>query len=540
MNEQIMEVQSGTPDAPAEPPKKAPKLPKPKKRRRWVRRLAVLAVLALIGAGVYRILGAPKVPQPSAGYQVEQAARRDIQVTVSGSATLEPADAYNVNALVTGEIISSPFEELDNVKEGDLLYAIDAGSAQDSINSAAISLQQEELNYQRAVDAKTPRTSIGGTISEVYVKNGDSVNAGDKLAKIVSSTDIVADFLFTYVDPSEFHAGQSATVFINGFAGSVQGTVESVSDSTTVTSNGKESCTVRVRIANPGTLTDAGSYTAQAVIGSYTSYGNAALSMGGSTVVCADGSGTVSGFSKLPGSTVAQGEALCTLSSDALDQQIEDARLSIQSARLRQSSARDSLDGYRITSPISGTVIQKNFKAGDKVDGVTSGTLAVVYDLSYLKMDMNVNELDIGKVKVEQTVELTAAALPGQTFTGRVDKVSIAGVTKDNFTTYPVTIVVEDYGDLRPGMNVSATIIGETAGNVLCVPVEAVSRGNTVTVPGEGALTEDGAAVLDATKLEERTVSIGRSDSQYIEILDGLEDGDAVVVQDPAAAAMGG
>ena len=174
------------------------------------------------------------------------------------------------------------------------------------------------------------------------------------------------------------------------------------------------------------------------------------------------------------------------------------------------------------------------------MDGVTSGTLAVVYDLSYLKMDMNVNELDIGKVKVGQTVELTAAALPGQTFTGRVDKVSIAGVTKDNFTTYPVTIVVEDYGDLRPGMNVSATIIGETAGNVLCVPVEAVSRGNTVTVPGEGALTEDGAAVLDATKLEERTVSIGRSDSRYIEILDGLEDGDAVVVQDPAAAAMGG
>ena len=107
MNEQIMEVQSGTPDAPAEPPKKAPK---PKKRRRWVRRLAVLAVLALIGAGAYRILSAPKVLQPSAGYQVEQAARRDIQVTVSGSATLEPADAYNVNALVTGEIISSPFE----------------------------------------------------------------------------------------------------------------------------------------------------------------------------------------------------------------------------------------------------------------------------------------------------------------------------------------------------------------------------------------------------------------------------------------------
>ena len=123
----------------------------------------------------------------------------------------------------------------------------------------------------------------------------------------MSSTDIVADFLFTYVDPSEFHAGQSATVFINGFAGSVQGTVESVSDSTTVTSNGKESCTVRVRIANPGTLTDAGSYTAQAVIGSYTSYGNAAINLPASATVYAAGSGSVSGFDKLMGSTVKKG-----------------------------------------------------------------------------------------------------------------------------------------------------------------------------------------------------------------------------------------
>ena len=73
------------------------------------------------------------------------------------------------------------------------------------------------------------------------------------------------------------------------------------------------------------------------------------------------------------------------------------------------------------------------FKAGDKVDGASSGTLAVIYDLSSLKMEMNVNELDIGKVRPGQTVEITAAALPGQTFRGVVDRVSINGTTTNGF-----------------------------------------------------------------------------------------------------------
>lgn len=188
------------------------------------------------------------------------------------------------------------------------------------------------------------------------------------------------------------------------------------------------------------------------------------------------------------------------------------------------------MDDYTIRSPIAGTVIEKNCKAGDKVDGASSGTLAVIYDLSYLKMEMNVNELDIGKVRPGQTVEITAAALPGQTFTGTVERVSVNGTTTSGFTTYPVTIVLEEYGDLKPGMNVSATILGDTAKHVLAVPVAAVNRGNTVLVAGAGALGEDGTTVVDLSKAEERPVTLGRSDAEYIEITEGLTAGDTVLV----------
>lgn len=112
---------------------------------------------------------------------------------------------------------------------------------------------------------------------------------------------------------------------------------------------------------------------------------------------------------------------------------------------------------------------------------------------------------------VGQTVEITADALEGQTFSGVVDKVSINGTTAGGATSYPVTIIIENYGELKPGMNVSATIQGDMVPNALCIPVDAVNRGNTVLVPGPGAMNADNTAVIDASKLESREVTLART-----------------------------
>lgn len=524
-NEEQIAVDSAP--VPAEKKWKKHLVSKGGKKRRGMKLLALLLAVAALVWRAISILGG-KTETAATGYVVAQAVRRDLTVSVSGSATLEPADSYQVTTLISGEIESAPFEEGDLVTQGTLLYAMDSGDAQSSVSRANISVEQAKLSYAQAQEALQPTASMSGTINEVYVHNGDSVTAGTALAKIVASTDVTVDFLFPYVEPSEFYAGQSATVFVGNFDGPVQGSVVSVSNSTSITSNGMKGSSVRVKVNNPGVLSDA--YTASAVIGSYCSYGSAAVTMPDSVTVYASGSGSVTGFDKLAGSTVQKGEVLCTIESEANRQQLQNARLTLESSRLSASTAAGAVDDYKITSPISGTVIEKNFKAGDKVDGSASGTLAVIYDLSCLKMKMNVNELDIGKVQVGQTVEITAAALPGQTFTGQVEKVSVNGTTTNGFTTYPVTITVSEYGGLKPGMNVSATILCETAENVLCVPVGAVDRGSTVLVPGEGAMTEDGTAVADPSKLEERTVALGFNDEAYIEITSGLEEGDTVLI----------
>ena len=507
-----------------------------KKKKRWLKILIVLVVVAAVVVGCVSNMTKNVNNQLSSSYLVATAARQDLTVSVSGTATLQPADSYNVTTLLSGDIVSAPFEEGDLVAKDTLLYTMDSSDAQDSMDRAQISVQQAQLAYQQAQEALHPTATISGTVSEIYVHNGESVNAGAQLAKIVANTELSIDFLFPFAAPSDFYVGQSATVFVDGYAGSQMGTVTYVSNSSAITSNGKQAVSVRVRLNNPGAVSDA--VTASAVIGNYSSHGQSPVSMPASTIVYAAGSGTVNDFTKLAGSTVTKGEVLCTVESETIRDQIENARLSLQSAQLSASTAADSVDDYNIKSPISGTVIEKNFKAGDKVDGASSGTLAVIYDLSYLKLEMAVAELDIGKVEVGQRVEITADALEGQTFEGVVDKVSINGTTTNGFTNYPVTIIIEDYGDLKPGMNVSAEIIGEEIPNALCIPVDAVDRGNTVTVPGPGALNEDGTAVVDITKLETKEVTLGRSDDEYIEVTGGLEAGDVVLIRNQASTLM--
>ena len=226
-----------------------------------------------------------------------------------------------------------------------------------------------------------------------------------------------------------------------------------------------------------------------------------------------------------------------------METQIENAAIQVQNAELTLKNAQDRLEDYSITSTIDGTVIEKNYDVGDTLDTSNASTTgiaypAVIYDMSALTFDISVNELDINKIQVGQKVEITADAVEGETFTGVVDKVNINGTTTNGSTNYPVTVLVDGTPEeLKPGMNVSAKIIVEDAGSVLCVPVEAVSRGadgtSLVKVAGEGALDENGNLV-DSSKLEDRVVTLGRSDDTYIEILSGLEDGETVYIYQAA------
>ena len=533
-----------TPEAPQAPNERKGRrlpslhLPKGKKGKKWVRRIAILAVLAL---GAYWIFFRPgqEGGGPAMGqYALDTVQRRSLTTAVSGTGTVTPIESYVLKPLVTGEVLEAPFEVGDRVEKGQLLYRLDAKDAEMSIQQAELTVRQAQKSYDDLADNLTVRAGGNGVVQKVLVQKGDLVSPGSPIAEIADTSNLTVVLPFHSADAQSITPGQSAQVTIAGTLETLPGTVESVSSADLVGTGGALVRQVKIRVSNPGALTSANSATAQ--VGEIACAGSANFEEALRQTVAAQAGGEVTDIPVTAGSAVSAGSALATLGGSSAQSSLEDLAIAVENARLSLQRAQDALENYTITAPISGTVIEKNVKAGDNVNNIEAGALAVIYDLSYLKLEMNISELDLSKIKAGQRVDITADAIPGEVFEGRVDRVSINGTTTNGFTTYPATILLEDYGDLNPGMNVSADIIIERVENALSIPAEAVQRGDTVLVPQAGALSEDGSMVIDPTKSEERTVTLGGGDGTYVEITSGLNEGDAVLVPAQAQGGMGG
>ena len=515
-----------TPAAPETEP--SPLWTGPKKRRKWIKRVLVIAaVLALLFWIVVRpMLGGTAAV--SGAYQTAQVQRQDLTVSVSGSGTVTPIESYQVSALVTGEILESPFEDGDQVEQDQLLYRIDPGSAQTALQQAQLSVQQAQMNYDTLASSLQVKAIGGGVVQTLHVQDGDLVSAGTAIADITDTASMTLTVPFQSADAANISVGQAAQVTLSGTLETLPGTVESVASADQVGNGGALVRQVKIRLTNPGALTETTSATAR--VGTYACAAGGTLSPQLRQTITAAASGEIINLNVSVGSRVSAGAVLATIGGESAENSLADAALAVQNAQLSLQSAQEALDSYTITSPISGTVIEKNLKAGDQLNGGDSGAMAVIYDLSQLELQMDVSELDIGQIQPGQTVEITAEALPGQTFTGVVEKVSVNGTTTDGFTTYPVTILLSEYGDLNPGMNVSADIIVERSENVLCVPAAAVNSDGTVLVAGEGAFAEDGVTIADPSKIESRPATLGRGNQDFVEITSGLEEGETVLL----------
>ena len=368
---------------------KLKKLLSGKKGRRWLV-LCVLAVAVIGGGTAFLSRTRAKAAKAETIYTTASVEKRSITNALTGSGTLQPADSYTVTTLVSGEVLSDTFEEGDIVEKDQLLYTIDS-------SDVSTTETQAQTNYTQALKAKYPTADISGTVSEVYVSNGDAVSAGTELCRISASNDLTIDFQFSYAKDGDFYVGQPAKIYLNGYAGYIDGTVAQIGSSSVANGTGMKMTTVRVKAANPGLVS--GDCTASAVVGNYTSYGQTTVKVGTGSTITASASGKVSGLTLMPGDSVSSGQRICTITGDSVDNQLQNAKASLE-------NAQDRLDDYMVTSPITGTVVEKTVKAGDNVGtgSNSNNTLCIIYDLSYLQMTLNIDELDIDNVEVGQSI----------------------------------------------------------------------------------------------------------------------------------------
>ena len=471
-------------------------------------------------------------------YTQEKLGRRDIVNVYDGSGTINAADSYTVKSLVTGTVLTADFELGDSIQKGDVLYVIDSSDVEGDLESAQLSVSQAQRSYDDAADARNVRTKIGGEVSSFAVAAGDAVQAGQTVATVRDTSVMLLAVDFPAAEAQSFAVGQAAQVMPDTTFEVLNGTIRSVSGADPSGDASLMTCTVTIAVPNAGSLTTAQAAVAQ--VNGVSSLNSAHFAYQREETVVAAASGTVSELCVREGSTVRQDDVLLRITGKDLDKQAQNAADNLRSAELRMSSAERNISHYTIDAPISGTIVDKKVKAGDKLSANDTAmqNLCTIYDMSYLEMKLNVDELKIRSLEVGQEVDITADAVPGETYKGVISSILVAGTTANGSTSYPVTVRIDDMGELLPGMNATAKITTASVKNVLALPNAALVRGSYVLVTKDSPSAANAETSMTAPDgFVYVKVTTGISDDDYIEVKSGLQEGDTIAYDNSSVSA---
>jgi len=248
----------------------------------------------------------------------------------------------------------------------------------------------------------------------------------------------------------------------------------------------------------------------------------------------------------------------------AMEESIKSAEYNIKSLEASYNEAKSNLDKTFIYSPVDATVSKLNVEKGERVQGVSGfqGTeIMRLANLNEMEVKIDISENDIIRVHKNDTAIIEIDAYEGELFKGVVtdisNSVNSATLTADQLSNYTVKvrILYESYKHLispenpvpiRPGMSASVDIQTKKVRNVLSIPIQAVTIRNPFTNTQEDSLSnqknevnkknkKEYVFVVKENKAKAVIVKTGIQDNQYIEIVEGLKDGDKVIVEPFAA-----
>lgn len=498
-------------------------------------------IAAVVAVAVLAVVVIPRKSRSASAdlaYTQEKLGRRDIVNVYDGSGTINAADSYTVKSLVTGTVLTADFELGDSIEKGDILYTIDISDVENNLASAQLSVEQAQRNYDDIADMQNVRTRISGEVSSFAVAAGDAVQAGQTVATIRDTSVMLLAVDFPAAEAQSFVAGQAAQVMPDTTFETLNGTIRSVSGADPAGDASLMTCTVTIAVPNAGSLTTAQAAVAQ--VNGVSSLNSAHFTYQREETVVAAASGTVSELCVKEGSTVRQDDVILRITGKDLDKQTKNAADSLRAAELQMSSAEKTISHYTIDAPISGTIVDKKVKAGDKLSANDTAmqNLCTIYDMSYLEMKLNVDELKIRSLEVGQEVEITADAVPGETYKGVISSILVAGTTANGSTSYPVTVRIDDMGELLPGMNATAKITTASVKNVLALPNAALVRGSYVLVTKDSPSAANAETSMTAPDgYVYVKVTTGISDDDYIEVKSGLQEGDTIAYDNSSVSA---
>ncbi len=231
------------------------------------------------------------------------------------------------------------------------------------------------------------------------------------------------------------------------------------------------------------------------------------------------------------------------------------ARAQVEQSRASLQEARDNLSKTRLVAPMSGRVVRLAVEEGEvAVPGTFSretGLLMTIADLSVILAKVQVDETDIVRLKLGDSVRVTIDAFPDTSFVGEVTKISnsarltstqTSSGTSGQAVDFDVEITLRNPPeDIRPDLSCTAKIVTDTRKDALSIPIIALTVRDHAAVPNESAPGRDTSASARQTKETEgvfvvrnntaffQPVQVGITGEEHFEVLGGLKDGETIV-----------
>ena len=558
--------QTAPADGPAAAPAVASPLPTGRKRRIPTRKrilvfAAALAAAAAVGIGLFQIFFSGEEQILVTGTATYGSLNRAIE----GSGTTVPANSQIISpASSTAEILEVFVSPGDEVAVGDPLYRQDASELNEQIQELEDQLQEYKTQLEDYYDQReelqenlaslTVTASFAGHITDVQVEEGDSVNEGAKLANLTDDSTFTVTQYFSYAYEDDIYVGMPATVSVADQMLNLSGKVTEVRMVERVTSEGLKCFAVTVSVANPGSLTDGMSASCW-----LTGSGGESIypSITGtltcrSVTITSEVSGTLSDVRVDDYDSVSKGETLFRIESSTYEKQLKNINNQISYLEERIAAQEESIadteekrSDYEVCAEIAGQVISVGVEAGSAPG--TVNTAVAIYDLTSMSIQVNIDELDVDQLETGMDVVVTRSTSSGEAevYTGTLTELALEATSSNGVATFPATITIDSDGELSAGVNVSYSIsVGDTEEGIL-VPVDALRT----TDDGYCVIVEADSRPDNAVDLEDAdipdgyyavSVEVGSSNSQYVRILSGAEEGDTLFLRYQNSAPSGG
>lgn len=477
------------------------------KKRKLIMTIAisVIAVIVIVSVGANALK--QKVNEQMGGAKDEVLSAEvtigNISTTVSGSGTLEAVDVENYEVPGSVEIVDYYVEAGDRVEKGELIATVTNASiltAMSDMQKQIDDLDEEIADASGDKVSETIKASTSGRVKVIYGAAGEDVATVvyEHGALMLLSLD---GYMAVDIATDALVAGTSVSV--------------TLSDGTEVTGSVEKNVngTATVLVTDKGTT-----YEDEVTVhdGNGTTYGTGNLYIH-SQMMITGYAGTVSSVSVSVNSKVDSGDTLIKL-KDTETSASYDALLKERAELEEQLNTlvRIYKEGG-ICATITGVV--------DSIESTTEGDSKVVASVSAdtkMSISISVDETDILSIAIGQEVAVSIDSIGDETYTGTVTKVDKTATSTSGVTYYTAVVQIEKTEDMLSGMSASAVVTIEGSENALLIPVDALHQSSSSSY----VYTEyDEATGEYSGKVE---VTTGLSNSTYVEITSGLEEGDVV------------